>query len=250
MIKTLEDIFGENETLSMDIHGCIRRKISNRLVRDIYEPADAFTISFTYFDPESFEYEKVAFMKLLIQTHKSLEEAMKISDARGGDEYSATNCAAYYYNNFMDEADIACFEENECQVPICEMHNLYISPKFRGKGLSEALIMQLPNILAELGYTDAIITTYINPFKEQKELSEVKELSSESFGGYCDNGEETISVDKNVVKAAEKFLKKCGFEDCGNRYYATTAQKLVNLGEKESPAIGQSYGLRASEYEC
>lgn len=230
MIKSLYEIFGER--VKLDITSSrTRYALEDCFARDPYFPEESHKVVFSHYNEEADEDEPFAFLILNVQQYEDIEEAYDIADHKGGDEYDSTEYACKYLKDnasFLDE-----MTELEQRITICEMHNLYISPKYRGRGISEAIKLILPKILFEIGYGDAVFVTYINPFTVQTDITEKTSLCAESFGGYVNNGE----IDKNLLEVMEKSLKKCGFKDVGDRHYAATTLELIDVAEKEMPVF-------------
>lgn len=230
MIKSLYEIFGER--VKLDITSSrTRYALEECFARDPYFPEESHKVVFSHYNVETDEDEPFAFLILNVQQYGDIEEAYDIADHKGGDEFDTAEYACEYLKK--NEGFYEQVVSSEGCVTICEMHNLYISPKYRGRGISEAIKLMLPKILFEIGYGDAVFVTYINPFIKQTEIADRTSLCAESFGGYVNNGE----IDKNLLEVMEKSLKKCGFKDIGDRHYAATTTEIITVAEEEMPAF-------------
>lgn len=242
MFKTLSDIF-DGETITMNVESYYERKVTSHIARTPYAPESTYKFEFSAYDEELDDAGTFAFLILKVQEYANIENAVEYADYKGGDEYPTVEYARDFLRKNQNYYK-AVLEQDEC-ITICEMHNLYVSPKHRGKGISEAIKLMLPALLMENGYSSAVITTYINPFVRQTDITEHTETSADGFGGYVDKDKE---VDPTLHKIMDKSLKRCGFMDMGNRYYATTSDDLLALAEDVLDSF-QSYPYYPPYYE-
>ncbi len=242
MIKTLYEIFDSN--INMAVSSSYKRNVKNCIARDPYYPDTTYQFEFSVFDEESDEEVTFAFLTLKFQEYADIEDAYEYSDYRGGDEYSSVECACRFLKENEDYYS-EILAENGC-ITICEMHNLYVSPRFRGRGISEAIKAMLSALIMELGYGSAVVVTYINPFKDQTDIPDKSRLCAEDFGGYVNDDKE---IDPELYSIMGKSLKHCGFIDMGERYYLTTLDYLLTLTMEEVTEEFDAYPSVVPYYE-
>lgn len=106
-------------------------------------------------------------------------------------------------------------------VTLCEFRTFYVSPEFRGKGISKALISIIPLVLEKLMRCPGMIFLFahVNPFKEQVPLEQLRDVFKSGSEIPYMNGEDP----EGVGKVAEKALEKAGFAkvDKDRNYVAT-----------------------------
>lgn len=241
-IKNLEEIFGRN--IEMQITGGFCRKIGSSLMRDANQINDSYTIILSTYDEEDDDKDVVvAFMNLNIVVFDSLEEAWDLADAEGEDEASSTEYAIRYIYDAKNDGRNGYIEINDFYVA-CDLKNLYISPKFRGKGVSKAITLLIPEIVHEVGYGAAVITTYLNPFAKQVELTEDMQFDPNEFGGYS---LEDGTLDPEIIKNASKSLKDCGFADYGDNHFVTDTVELRKIGIQNG--FDYTRSIKACKYD-
>ncbi len=225
IIKHISDIFdGE---ISYDISSSGTRILNDHDVyRDIYDPADQFTITFKAYNEETNNDDTIAFIKLNLFRYTDIDTAVEYIDEVGYDEMDAVQYVSRYLDQLKEDEDI---EAATLHFQICELHNFYVSPKFRGKGVSEALTLRLPQIIEEIApYDTTYISTYINPFNEQKEISEADALTETGFGGYVGKS----NAQNDIKEAAKKSLKRCGFRDVGDDHYVADCDEIIETARQ------------------
>ena len=162
---------------------------------------------------EDGERDYVAKIELRVCDYPDAETMFDVAD-ENADSFEAAGIAGDYIalQSDPDKEDIYTFGIN-----VCEIHTLYISPSYRGSGLSKHLFLMIPELLGTYtGREFAIFTIYVNPFKEQADLSE-SECEPEKYG-YADN-----EADKHLLEVMRAALISAGFvptDDTGKRYAA------------------------------
>ncbi len=227
LIRHLSDIFDQN--IYVDISSNISRVLDDhRIYRNLSFPADAYTISFMTLNDKTGELETVAFLMISLLRYGSIEEAKAILEDYDGDRMDAVEYVEELIETEKKNYDEDIFDPIDIQ--ICDLHNFYVSPKYRGKGVSEALTLRLPQIIEELSPASATyISTYINPFVDQLDIGLAKELNERGFGGYSKG----MDVDMDEVRAAaKKSLERCGFVNVGNDHYVIDCADLAYIAEK------------------
>lgn len=198
------------------------------LVRKAAQPYTHSTIEWYEVDDDG-NYMTVALMDLKTTCFWKTDEMFwSLDEISAGYGYLFEAATKY-----ADEHDFGWSVEDGSEREYCEINHFYISPKYRGKGLANALLLQLTNILPELYIESdrAVIVTIVNPFRDQeRDLSGVRGLVSEAFGGY----EDDKTRKKELTEIMVKPLNTCGFEKVhisgeGLPYYATSLGTLRRI---------------------
>ncbi len=111
-------------------------------------------------------------------------------------------------------------------VNICELRELFISPEYRRKGLSEYLILSIPRIIyIHFGIDEGYVYTHINPYKDQSSLNENPDERRE----YQD---EQPNVSNEMIEIMKKPLINTGFSShVSDRDYVVSVEELTDRAE-------------------
>ena len=199
--------------------------LTDRWVRkDVYCPynrvlLDFYVVEFLEEDEEDDEKEvSLARIELRLGKFRNEDELLVDSDEDvdfGGSASSLKQYVELYKNgDYKDVSDSWCF------IYLCELHTFYISPEFRGKGLSKYFLAIIPRLLEMLfGIKNAGIVAEINPFRRQGSLNTKRKFKS---NGYQDDNKDPL-----LVERVEKSLKSMGFKKVSDDLnYVTDMEKL------------------------
>ena len=175
----------------------------------------------TFWDDE----DAVAYMELRVCWYPGISNILDISDEDADSEESAATAMAYIKDGIEEDDDV--WEDEE--IVVCEIHTFYISPDYRGMGLSKRLMLMIPYLLeCYINCSDAVVTAYVNPFKNQECTADSEPVRTKREYGYdC--------ADEELLSTMRKALTGIGFEDVmGNgRNYATDLKELASAADNE-----------------
>ncbi len=194
-----------------------------------YYPFTQYSLTWKALDCENDkndDYEAVAKMELWCAQFIEAEDGFEPLDECSQETLDVFDCAYRHAQKMKVEAWLPIDKQKHHWEPaqFVYIKHFYISPKYRGLGLSVQLLMSLTKILPDIGYSsdDAIIATLPNPFEKQKQLKLYGALGDGCFGGYM---EKDNNRRKKMLDIMIKPLQTCGFtkynDGADNIYIAT-----------------------------
>ena len=169
------------------------------------------------------EEKEVAWMRLKMVSGDSLDEIFDLCDALSEDSYGMWESVSAYARSkkMLISGEDRLSLSRARAVTLCEFRTFYVSPEFRGKGISKALISFIPLVLEKLMRCPGMIFLFahVNPFKEQVPLEQLRDVFESGSEAPYMNGEDP----EGVGKIAEKALENAGFAkvDKDRNYVAT-----------------------------
>ena len=166
---------------------------------------------------------KVAKLELRIRKYSDIDQMLLIADMEADDMDSAESARAY-----MEKSCI----EGQDGFFVCKMHTFYISPEYRGMGISKLCYAFIPRLLSSnLNIDSAIVTACVNPYANQESLN----ASDFEPGGYIMADSKTPEANR-VIKTAAMALERAGFTavDKTKKRYAASTDALRSEAEKDA----------------
>lgn len=243
-LPKFEEVFENGLKVDVISNAFDLRLKGSGMYRTAYNPFNSYTIKI--YEPGEWDEETdepsedrlVAFMKVESAVFNSPSHANNIVDIEGDDDYLCLcDAASRYEKKYNSESDAVI---DKLPTIIILWDNFYISPEYRGKGLSDLLTLRMPDFISAAGLPvntfwleRAYVVTKVNPFSKQDVvLTETTSLSTDAFGGYREIAN-TMAVErsldeqtKKIASKAEKSLKRCGFKHMGQRIYCTTLDSI------------------------
>ncbi len=221
----------------------------NKSVRYGVEPLDVYRIIWTCVNPEweaatgedeepDYYNDTIAMVEIRAANFDDFNQAIDYMDECNQETYDETLIAETYFKRFPKR----CRRLKEDygfigSLGVYDLHTLYISPKYRNKGIAKVIVSQLSELLRQLGRSDGIITAYINPFK-RTDIELPNDLEQDPFKKSFDNDElieySNLETEESgqMAEVMRKLFEDCGFSKMDDRYYAVSTeylkQKAVN----------------------
>ena len=206
--------------------------IKNKIKTQIYHSANkkVTNVTFSVFDYNKDDYIDIAEMIIWVYQFNLFdfeEDCFEVLDANGWEDQTALEMAQEYFEENMDFCYDSCIDI----LNVCYLKEFYICPQFRGQKLSEYLLSLIPSMMdSYFGICSGIITTYIEPYREQVSLEEL-----DNFVEKCRKDDIDCYTKENteLEQIMAKPLIKCGFRRLSNeRKYACSIKELKSKTNK------------------
>ena len=189
---------------------------------------DDYELVWSVFNKDTEQNDTVAIMELNCARFEDLVDMINVSDESGELILYAESIDEYCRKH--DDVLNMIVKSEWFNVVI--MQTCYINPAYRGKGLSDYLILQLPQIVADLGYDPIVrptfVTTTIRPYK-QTDIT--VEQPSDLPNNQIDT-ENCYIAKKECPKMKEiiqKNINKCGFEHVYDDCYVAVIKDMYKI---------------------
>lgn len=229
--KTLEKIVGHRVKARVSASFAPFSIIGDYCVRYGTEPVNRYQITWEYVpsdeENEEDDYEIIAAAEIWsVTTLENFEKATDYMDECSQETYDSVFYSEEYYKKYPERCEnVKHVYECDEELYLYNLHTFYVSPKFRRKGIATLLILQLPEILMQLGHVNGIWYTCINPFKRQD-----IDLTKNANVFYEDQVEYSYQETEESQKIADvlrKLLEKCGFSKIDDEdHYLVSTQYL------------------------
>lgn len=185
-------------------------------------------INVTGFEDDSDEPIDLARIRLKVGIYPVYlddDELFAIVDAENVDSGSTISDILKY------RKEIDCYHEDllseDQRIAIVELHELYIEPQYRGKGLSAEILFRLPNIIQSYFNIDCgYIGTYINPYRKQSTISEMPKYGEQYVGN---------KLDQETYKIMRRTIEVAGFRPISNkkkeRHFVASMSSILEAAE-------------------
>lgn len=171
--------------------------------------------------------KKVAWIELRMVSGDSLDGAFELCDDLSEDSYGMWESVNTYVRSrkkLISEEDRLNLSRTSA-VTLCELRTFYVSPEFRGKGVSKALIAIIPLVMEKLMRCPGMIFLFahVNPFRDQVSLEQFWDTFKAGEGTLYMNGDDP----EGIGKIAEKALVGAGFAKVDkDRNYVATVRSI------------------------
>jgi GNAT superfamily N-acetyltransferase len=228
--KTLESIVGERVKVRVSATHAPFSILEDSCIRYGTEPVDKYQIIWEYyhFDAETDEerYETIAAAEIWsVNTFEDFDQAADYMDECSQETYDSVIYSEEYYKKYPEKCEkVRSVYENDLEIYLYNLHTFYVSPKFRNKGIGTLLILQLPELMLQLGLVNGLMYICINPFVRQDiDLSGDENIFSEQIEYSYQETEES----KKIADIFRKLLEKCGFSTVDDKdHYIISMQYL------------------------
>ena len=227
--EELKKCFPDEEYLD-DLRVCVRSyapelRMSERWIhKNVYTPYNRMLVDFyirLYPEEDEEKEVNIARMDLRTANFDDVEELLVDSD-EDADFGSSASTLVDYIQNFR-EYDYEWVEDANDKIVLCELHTFYISPEYRGKGLSKYFLAAIPTLLDMIcGIKSAGVVATINPFLHQGSLNSKRKFKS--------NGYQHEKKNPKLVEQIDRSLTSAGFKKISEKLeYATDLYELKRI---------------------
>ncbi len=263
-LRSLDKIINEEVRITVKVELAPFSIKGDRIVRYGCTPEDVYRIIWTCVNPEWIKAQgendetelcrdTIAIAEIRAVNFESFDQAIEYMDECTQETYDEACIAEMYYKRYPKRCE--SFKENYgiCrEIGIYDLHTLYISPKYRGKGIANIILLQLPELLNQLNLIPGIITAYINPFKRQ-DIELPNDSDCNPIDEAFDNDEmmEYSNLETEESKRMELTLRRifeeCGFSNIKDRYYVASTEYISKRAQ--SKKVLTKYVCRTWEHE-
>ncbi len=248
--KTLESIVGERVKIRVSATHAPFSIIGDRCIRYDMEPVDKYQITWEYYylDDETDEdgYETIAVADIWsVDTFETFEQATEYMDECSQETYESVVYSEGYYKKYPERCEkVRSVYEDDLEIYLYNLHTFYVSPKFRNKGIGTLLILQLPELMLQLGLVNGLLYSCINPFERQDiDLSDDESIVNGEF----EYSDQETEESKKIADIIRKMFKKCGFSPVDENHYLVSMQYLREQAVKNK--VLEEIGCDTWEHE-
>ncbi len=249
--KTLEKIIGHRVKTRVSASYAPFSIKGDSCVRYGTEPVDRYQITWEYYylDDETDEdgYETIAAAEIwTVDTFENFEQAADYMDECSQETYDSVICSEEYYKKYPERCEkVRDVYEDDQEIYLYNLHTFYVSPKYRNKGIGTLLILQLPEIMLQLGLVNGLLYACINPFIRQDiDLSGDENI----FSGQIEYSDQETEESKKIAEILRNLLAKCGFSAVDNEdHYIVSMQYLRKQSVKNK--VLEEIGYDTWEHE-